>query len=710
MNESQNPQSFSNEIKQYLNLFRRWAWLLILFTILGGVGTYFFSLRQEKIYQASATVLIDQPQISTDYTSSISNDRLAQTYSQLMIQQPTLEGVIQSLGLDLSVKDLSKTLAVNVVPDTQLLRIVIEDTDPERAAAIVNTIGTVFAEENQELQAARYRETKTSLETQMATMDDQIQETNQALNTIKNTDEVDTQTNLLEVQLETYRRIYQGLLTQIVELDAQPDIIEPSTTNDAGIPVANASPIEQQLAIIEAKILEISSQMGTFGYPRTAEYDLLDARLSVYKNLYSQLVRDLILSEQEQAPASADDEFDSLVFNGNLSPDVETLSAQLEVAGQRIQEISAQINEAGGSSDGVERDRLESNLALYRQTYANLVQSYEQVRLAEIQNTSRVDLVQPATAPTVPVRPDVIQNTLLGLLVGLIVGGSVAFLIEMMDDTVKGPGDVLQQLGLPILGYVSHIQEDGQQPITIAQPRSPISEAFRSIRTNIQHSSIDHPIQSILVTSPTPRDGKSTVAANLGVVLAHGDYKVSVIDADMRRPRQHKIFDLPNRRGLTESLVSTEFHVNGFFHHKEGVKNLSILTSGDLPPNPAELVGSDKMRNFIHLMKNNADIIVIDTPPVIAVTDPVILSKRVDGVILVLRPGVTKLAAAIQATEQLKQVGANILGVVLNDSENKANRYYHYYKGDYYRYGKYYDYGSDGEKRRKWRLPTKSKD
>jgi polysaccharide biosynthesis transport protein len=703
------PQSFSNEIKQYLEIFRRWVWLLFLFTLIGGGATYFFSVRQEKIYRASATVLIDQPQQSLDYASSISNDRLSQTYSQLMVQQPTLEGVIERLGLDMSVRDLSKALAVNVVQDTQLLRIVVEDTDPERAAEIVNTIGIVFAEKTEELQAARYRETKTSLETQMAQMDAQIQETTQALNLIKGSETVDFQVNLLEVELETYRQIYQGLLLQIVELETQPTATEaPSLAESQETPVIS-SPVEYQLAAIEAKIIEISTLMDAFGYPRGVEYDLLDTQLTVYKNLYSQLVRDLIYSGQETPTGIASSELDILSFSETFRPDIDTLSSQLEITGERILSITAQINAAGGTANnGVERDRLESNLALYRQTYANLVQSYEQVRLAEIQNTSRVDLVQPATPPIIPIRPDIVQNTLLGLVVGLVSGGIVVFLIEMLDDTIKGPGDVIQHLKLPILGYVAHMEENGDDPITIAQPRSPLSEAFRSIRTNIQYSSIDHPLQSILITSPTPRDGKSTVAANLGVVLAHGEYNVTVIDADMRRPRQHKIFGLPNRKGLSETLVRTEFDLNGNLHKKEGVKNLSILTTGDLPPNPSELIGSDKMLEFIQLMKSKSDIVIIDTPPVTTVTDPVILATLVDGVILVLRPGATKLAAAIQATEQLKQVGANVIGVVLNDSDNKSSRYYHHYKGYYYQYGKNYAYSTGGEKK-KWKIRSGEK-
>jgi capsular exopolysaccharide synthesis family protein len=683
--------SFSNEIKQYARLIWLWAWLLTLFAVLGGGLSYFFSIQQPKIFQASATVLIDQPNITNDYYSMITNERLAQTYSQMMVQQPTLDGVIEELDLDISVKELQRNLQVEVVPETQLLKITIEDTNPDRAAEIINTIGIIFAEKNAELEVSRYRDTKDSLEAQMLSTDQQIQETTRDLEDVKNVSGVDSQRDILQVQLETYREIYQGLLKQIVELETQPAVDEPEGFAEG------ESPVDQQLGAIEDKILEISGQIQDLGWPRGVEYDLLNTQLSAYQNLYQQLIKDLVLSGDSQNELANIDLLDT-------TPDIDTLSTQLEVTGQRIQELTREINESGGSTGGaLERDRLETNLVLYRQTYANLVQSYEQVRLAEIQNTTRVDLVQPAIPPTQPARPDVFQNTLLGVVVGLLLGAGVAFLIEILDDTVKGPGDIAHHLKFPVLGYISQMEEDAKFPITAQEPRSSIAESFRSLRTNIQYASIDRPIYSLMITSPTPQDGKSTVAANLGVVLAQGDHQVIVIDADMRRPFQHRIFDLPNRIGLTDTLIHPDVNVNGNFR-TTSVENLSILTTGDLPPNPSEVIGSDKMLEMIRQIEAIADIIVIDTPPVMAVTDPVILSTRVDGVIIIVRPGVTKLSAAIHTADQLKQVGANILGIVLNDVENKGIRYYPYYKGYYDRYNKYDSYSSGEKKTRKSRF------
>jgi succinoglycan biosynthesis transport protein ExoP len=688
--DKDSSQSFSNEIMQYLSLLWRWTWLLIILAVLGGVLTYYYSNQQPKIYLASATVLIDNPQVSSDlYYSVYFSDRMTLTYSQMIVQQPTLEGVIEELGLDISVSQLQGMLNVEAVPDTSLLKLSIEDTDPERAAAILNSIGNVFAQTNAELQASRYRETKNSLEAQMLAMDQQIQGTSQALDLMKSGDKADPQQDILLVQLDTYRGIYQELLKQIVEAQSH------TALDETGSITIGSPPIEQQMNFVENKISEISTQIEALGWnPSGSEYEILNTQLTAYKTLYGKFVEELVSTEQDTIDTGDD-------ISANSSSPVDILSVQLEGTAKRILELTDELNGKGSSGDtSIERDRLESNLALYRQTYAGLLQSYEGVRLAEIQNTTSVDLVQPATAPNSAIRPNILQDSMLGVLVGLILGIGIAFLIELLDDTVKGLGDIAQRLGVPVLGYISRMDDGMGYPITATEPRSPLSESFRSLRTNIQYASIDRPIYSLMITSPTPKDGKSTIAANLGVVMAQGDFRVTLIDADMRRPVQHKIFNLTNRNGLTDALIQSDNDIQSNLKETT-VENFSILTTGDLPPNPSELIGSDKMMDLVKSLHVNSDLIIIDTPPVMAVTDPVVLSTRVDGVLIIVRPGVTKLAAVIRTIEQLNQVGANILGVVLNDVENKGSRYSQYYKGYYYQYGKYYDYSTEGKKKRK---------
>jgi non-specific protein-tyrosine kinase len=220
------------------------------------------------------------------------------------------------------------------------------------------------------------------------------------------------------------------------------------------------------------------------------------------------------------------------------------------------------------------------------------------------------------------------------------------------------------------------------------------------LRTNIQFASVDYPLRAIMITSTSPSEGKTTIAANLGVVLAQGGRDVVLLDADLRRPRIHRVFGLANRKGLTSLFVQKVINLDGTVN-KTKIPKLSVITSGNLPPNPSELLGSDKMLEIMSQVQHQADVVVLDTPPIMAVTDAAVLSRHVDGVLLVIKPGVTKLGATRQTVEQLRRIGANILGVVFNDVELKRSRYSYYYSnnGYYYYYRDYY--GSDKASRKR---------
>lgn len=367
------------------------------------------------------------------------------------------------------------------------------------------------------------------------------------------------------------------------------------------------------------------------------------------------------------------------------------LEAQLDQLDRQIQAASGAIDRLGESADEqAERDRLEGSLAQYRQAYAALLQSYEGVRLAEAQTASLVVQEEAAVPPARPVRPRVLANTLLAGLLGLLLAGGGIFLIETLDDSLRDPEDIPRRLGLPILAIIAHHDGNGGQPLSAVQPRAPAAEAFRGLRTNLDFASVDHPLRTLMVASPTPQDGKSTVAANLAVVLAQAERRVVLVDSDLRRPVQHKKFERPNSRGLSGLFLQAKNAPQGgpalrSFIQSTGIPCLSLLSAGELPPNPAELLGSRHLPAILEWLLGEAEIVLFDSPPVLAVTDAVVLAPRLDGVVLVIKPGVTKLAACRQAVEQLRRVGANLLGVVVNDVPLKRGRYsyYRYHSPDY---------------------------
>lgn len=216
-----------------------------------------------------------------------------------------------------------------------------------------------------------------------------------------------------------------------------------------------------------------------------------------------------------------------------------------------------------------------------------------------------------------------------------------------------------------------------KQLITIGRPKSSIAESYRTLRTNIAFSSFDKKVKTIVVTSSVPGEGKSTTCANLAVVMAENGYKTILIDCDQRKSSLHKLFNISNEKGLSDFLVGNIEFSEAV--QKTEIPNLNMITSGTKPPNPSELVASEKMKKFIEVLKETYDYIILDTPPVIIVTDAQLISAYADGCVLVVASSEVEKAAAVKAKELLKKVNAKILGVVLNKVKVKQKGYYEYY-------------------------------
>ncbi|MCL4534076.1 MAG: CpsD/CapB family tyrosine-protein kinase [Bacteroidetes bacterium] len=211
--------------------------------------------------------------------------------------------------------------------------------------------------------------------------------------------------------------------------------------------------------------------------------------------------------------------------------------------------------------------------------------------------------------------------------------------------------------------------------ITIADPRSPVSEAYRTLRTNIQFSSLDRPLHTILVTSTNAEEGKSTTVANLAVTFAQAGHRTIAVDSDLRRPSLHKLFGVPNESGLTTLVLDESAEL---IMQTTEIPNLRVLPSGPLPPNPAELLASQRMDRIVETLKAEADFVLFDCSPIVAVTDAAVLARRVDGVLLIVSAGRTKREHAARAKAQLEKVNANIIGVVLNNVKADRNLYQYY--------------------------------
>jgi capsular exopolysaccharide synthesis family protein len=314
--------------------------------------------------------------------------------------------------------------------------------------------------------------------------------------------------------------------------------------------------------------------------------------------------------------------------------------------------------------------------------------------------------VDRAEAPEKPSKPSLVLNMVLAVMVGLVMGIGLGFFIDYLDMTVKSPQDIRDVMESRFLGGVPGIEEDfeienaeiGRDIIMHLKPTSPVAEAYRHIRTEILSLLTKEPNQKVIViTSAEPQAGKTITSANIAIALAQNGDKVLFIDADLRKPQLHKIFNLEKHGGLGEYLTGNNDSGPDFMSqiiHDSEVENLKVITSGKKVNSPAELIGSRKMADFIAQAKRMFDFVIFDSPPVISVTDAVILSDMSDAVIQVVRSGRILAPVAIKVKDKLENTKAKFLGVVLNDlkAEHSDYGYYHYYK--YYRY-----YGEDGKRR-----------
>lgn len=327
--------------------------------------------------------------------------------------------------------------------------------------------------------------------------------------------------------------------------------------------------------------------------------------------------------------------------------------------------------------DQAELARLDRLLIEYRSDYKLAQQDYESLRLTVAQSTDNVNLIEAAEAPVKPISPRIPLNTAIATVLGLVIGAGAALVVEYLNDTIRTPEDIGELPGLSIMGVIGPIA-DANKLVMVTDPRSACAEAYRVLATNIRFSSLDRPIHTLLVTSPHPREGKSTTTANLAVTMAETGLSVVVVDADLRRPVLHKLFGLrPRRGGLTSTLLdgNTPNQLQ-----PSGVEGLQVLASGPLPANPTWITGSQKMQELLKQLTSVADLVLIDSAPALLLADTAVLARSTDGVLLVVRSGETRRQDLRRAVTALRQVGANPIGVVLCAVPTTRDIYYRYHE------------------------------
>lgn len=493
--------------------------ILLGFVIGGGIG-YYLSIRQTPIYQAQARfVILPAAQTTYDYYSYLNNQDIVDTYAQLLTTEELLFQASEALGFPVR----KGQATAKQVDDTKFVVLTVKDPDPFKAATIANGLVSIMISQNENLQSVQFAAAEKNLQDRIDQAEEQIATLETQITQISD--------EMLQSQIESVQLQMDDVQAQVNNLKTDMAQIYPGS-----LAVENIADLKSLTEDLESLTEEEIAQLTAY----QTKLDEITPILELYQEIYTELV---VLGQTTGA--------------SNRNP--------------------------------TDLDRLKTTLNLYQQIYISSINNLETLKLAKAQNTPTVMQVETAAKPTVPISPKPTETALLGAAIGLLITAAIVFLIEFLDDTLKTPDEIKAILEVPVIGFIGELKqnskkgEDALGVYVAKNPRSPVAEAFRSLRTNLEYSSVDNPVKTILVTSSGESEGKSTIAANLAIVEAQSGKAVVIVDADMRRPKVHLQFSKPNRMGLSD-VVTGKLGIDDVLKTYDQVENLSIITCGTIPP------------------------------------------------------------------------------------------------------------------------------
>jgi capsular exopolysaccharide synthesis family protein len=568
-------------------------------------------------------------------------------------------------------KMISNGLFIEPLEESDIISISYSSTSPQFSKNIVNSVANAYVEETFEMKMAASRQAiawmtekaekeRSKLETSekalqnymrdkdMVTIEDRIAITPERLT------EISTQLTKAEVKRKELQALNEKV-NQVVSKN-----LEDAETINVIASDATLQAIHSQMMETDQKITELSKKYGP-KHPVIKRARADAARLEVKRK---KEIKRIILSINNEFELARSSE-------NNLRELLE--KTKLE---------AAELNEKN-IEHGILKREIETN----RNLYDALLTRIKEQSITDQAQTVNIWIVEEAKSPKFPSNQRNKQKMILGLLIGLFGGIGLAFFLEYLDQTVKSPDDIEKRFGLSVLGVVPLLKSGklSLEKMSIDEPSFPFSESYRTIRTAILLSTPETAPKNLLITSASPKEGKTVTAINLAITLAaQSSTRVLLVDADLRRPRIHSVFDLNGEFGLSTFLTGASEQV---ILRGTPVANLSVIPAGPIPPNPSELLGAPRMTKFIDSLREKFDFIVMDSPPLLSVTDALLLSKIADGTIVVIRSGKLSYEIVRRGVKSLKEVNSRIIGSVLNAVDVKKKGYYDYgykYYKDYY--------------------------
>lgn len=711
-------------LREYWNVVLKRIWSIVLVFILVVTGAALWTFNQPKIYEANATVIIDYqaPRVLNEVESAAQSsaalwyqDQVFETELRVLRSRHVAERVVDELGLAENLEflgldqlqnedDLARALEnsdpaarllglleVEPVKETRVVNITIQHQDPELAAWIANGVAEAYRDQNLEHRLQAMEDAFVWLESQFTDHEARLQESGAALNTFKEQNPL-LFTNPAEQQQLTNRQL-EDLNSKLI------------LAQDERRRVGN---ILKQLGRFKDGYEDGSGIMSLIENNELNE--LLKQRIALQSREIT-LVQDelwgpnspkvkAIRQELELVDGAIENRIQGIRkgISGRHKALLKT-EAQLQAQIAEVQAVALKLDELRLLYEQVENQKVE------QQRLFELVQRrMNEVNLTKLLETNNIRILDRALPPTIPSKPRTSFNLLIAAILGLFGGVGLAFLLEFLDNTIKSQEDIEQQLRMPFLGVVPIIRKSDKRGQarelttdleysadlhTHFFPKSSMAECTRTIRTNILFMAPDQQAQILVITSPSPLEGKTTAAISLGIVMSQSNSRVLMIGADMRRPRLYKSFGIEVDRGLSSVLVGKLELDKAIV--STGIERLDILPCGSVPPNPSELLSSQAFVDLLEQLRERYDRIIIDSPPVIAVTDAMVLAQHADGVVVVCRASSTRKELLKRTRQLLYGINAPVLGVILNGLNLENRRYggtYYYY---YRRYGQYYE-------------------
>jgi polysaccharide biosynthesis transport protein len=706
-------------------LRKRWIWVVTL-TLLAVVAAGFYTAGQQRIYSASCTLQIDpspprplgsdvQAIVDVGTGSFWATTNYYNTQFKIIKSRAVAEDTVRRLGLhqepgflggperassaapgarepadvqsrvEQAASLIRARTVVAPIRESRLVEVSYQDPDPERARQILAALVNVYTDRNIDVALESTNTAAEWLEGQVQKLKTELEGTETTLHEYKKGNRIlsislDEQSNMIRQEMQQLSTALTAVRVRRAEVAATAAELA-SSAPDGGLDLANSDMLRDAiLRQLRDTLNDALAEYGALiGAGKGEQHPLV-----VSANARVSAARAALASEVENVRQAA--QRDLAVVDREVSD----LTALFEQAQQRALELG-----------GLELDyrRLERSKTNTEKLYSLVIERSKESNLTRMMRFNNIQVIDPPLVPKAPISPRVPLNMTIGLVGGLALGLFGAFAREMFDRSVKSPSDIEQELGLTFLGMLPRVgRSTGSgygrrgarqrraragdnsriELIVHEDPQSAISEASRGLRTNVSFMSPDKPYKTLLVTSASPSEGKTTVACCLAVAMAQAGHRVLLVDCDLRRPRLHRVFQKTNERGVTSTLLD-----RGGLSAAIGVTEvpgLSLLSSGPSCPSPAETLQSNAFQSLLEELAADFDRIVIDSPPIGPVTDAVILSTRVDATIMVIRALSTTRDGALHARRALEDVRANLVGAVLNAADPGRAEYPYYYR------------------------------